>query len=169
MDRKDSKISSAEGGERNFIQNLNKCSGKRHKKGVHNTRDTRIQSAYYTYIYYYYYNGLTPIGGSVQKRSLSVAPAADEFTRDGFTHRTSDERFFFFFFVFRIALVSSSRRRLPTERKRKQTLCLLLRGDVPDFIGDGDCFDAATRVTRAAAFPPRSAPGAIVARDFPRA
>jgi len=31
MDRKDSKISSAEGGERNFIQNLN-ISGKRHKK-----------------------------------------------------------------------------------------------------------------------------------------
>ena len=113
-----------------------------------------------------------PIGRSVQKRSLSVAPAADEFTRDGgFTHRTSDERFFFFFFVrIRIALLTSSRRRrLPTERKRKQTLFLRLRGDVPDFIGDGDCFDAATRVTRAAAFPPRSAPGAIVARDFPRA
>ena len=102
-----------------------------------------------------------PIGGSVQKRSLSVAPAADEFTRDGFTHRTSDERRFFVFF-FRITTFSC----LPTERKRKQTRFLPLRGNVPDFIGDGDCFHP-RGVTPA--FPPRSAPGAIVARDFRRA
>jgi len=111
-----------------------------------------------------------PIGRSVQKRSLSVAPAADEFTRDaGFAHGTSDEQRLVFFFFFFVRITTFVRSGLPTERKRKQTLRFPLRGDVPDFIGDGDCFHPPAAPGVTPAFPPRSAPGTIVARDFPRA